>query len=166
MFRGLPRFCFLVACLSTAWAQSAPAPVKTILLRPARIIDGPTGHVVTGQAIAIEGERIKELGSAAALARYATANSSVIDLPAATVLPGLIDCHAHVLGNLRNLSPVQPLRISSAQGALWGVHNLQEWLAHGFTALRDAGESDTGDGQLGLGDSINLGLIQGPRMVL
>jgi len=38
--------------------------------------------------------------------------------------------------------------MSSAQGAIWGVHNLQIWLAHGFTALRDAGEADAGYGQL------------------
>ena len=55
--------------------------------------------------------------------------------------------------------------MSSAQKTLWGVHNLQTWLDHGFTALRDAGESDLGYGQLALRDSIEKGLIRGPRMV-
>ncbi len=55
--------------------------------------------------------------------------------------------------------------MSSAQNTLWGVHNLQIWLDHGFTALRDAGESDLGYGQLALRDSIEKGLIRGPRMV-
>jgi len=165
MSRALSQFCFLIACSLTAWAQSAPVPAAIILLKPARIIDVRTGRLLTGQAILIEGERIKEVGPASALTQHATARAVVIDLPTSTVLPGLIDCHAHLLGNLRNLSPVQPLRISSAQGTLWGFHNLQEWLAHGFTALRDAGESDTGYGQLALRDSIDSGLIPGPRMV-
>ncbi|HMK31599.1 MAG TPA: amidohydrolase family protein, partial [Terriglobales bacterium] len=42
---------------------------------------------------------------------------------------------------------------------------LQVWMAHGFTALRDAGESDMGYGQLALRDAINRGLIRGPRIV-
>jgi imidazolonepropionase-like amidohydrolase len=45
------------------------------------------------------------------------------------------------------------------------LHNLQIWLAHGFTALRDAGESDLAYGQLALRNSINQGLVQGPRIV-
>jgi hypothetical protein len=49
--------------------------------------------------------------------------------------------------------------------ALWGFRNLQVWLDHGFTALRDAGEDDLGYGQLALRDSIQMGLIRGPRMV-
>jgi len=129
MSRALSQFCFLIAYSLTAWAQSAPVPAAIILLKPARIIDVRTGRLLTGQAILIEGERIKEVGPASALTQHATARAVVIDLPTSTVLPGLIDCHAHLLGNLRNLSPVQPLRISSAQGTLWGFHNLQEWLA-------------------------------------
>jgi len=70
-----------------------------------------------------------------------------------------------ILGNLKDLSASGPLRMSSPQGALWGAHNLQSWLDHGFTTLRDAGESDLAYGQLALRDSIKMGLIQGPRMV-
>ncbi len=60
---------------------------------------------------------------------------------------------------------MRDLRTSSPQGVLWGVHNLQIWLDHGFTALRDAGEADVAYGQLALRDSINMGLVRGPRMV-
>ena len=55
--------------------------------------------------------------------------------------------------------------MSSAQKAIWGVRNLQVWLDHGFTALRDACESDPAYAQFALRDSINKGLIRGPRMV-
>ncbi|MGH9831355.1 MAG: metal-dependent hydrolase family protein, partial [Blastocatellia bacterium] len=57
------------------------------------------------------------------------------------------------------------LRMSSPQAALWGFRNLQVWLDHGFTALRDAGESDLAYGQLALRDSIKMGMIRGPRIV-
>ena len=65
----------------------------------------------------------------------------------------------------KDQSSASGLRMSSAQKALWGVHNLQTWMDHGFTALRDAGESDLGYGQLALRNSIERGLIRGPRMV-
>ena len=81
------------------------------------------------------------------------------------LLPGLIDCHDHILGNPKDQSPTAELRMSSPQKTLWGLHNLQIWLAHGFTALRDAGESDLAYGQLALRNSINQGLVQGPRIV-
>jgi imidazolonepropionase-like amidohydrolase len=80
-------------------------------------------------------------------------------------MPVMVDCHAHVLGNLKDYSPAASLRMSSAKATLWGMRNLQVWLQHGFTALRDAGEADQGYGQLDLRDSINQGLITGPRMV-
>ena len=90
---------------------------------------------------------------------------ATVDLSRYTVVPGLIDSHAHVLGNPKDQSSASGLRMSSAQKTLWGVHSLQIWLDHGFTALRDAGESDLGYGQLALRDSIEKGLIRGPRMV-
>jgi len=118
-----------------------------------------TGNVTTGAFLVVEGERIASVGGSA------PEGVAVIDLSNATVLPGLIDAHAHVLGNLKDQSPTAPLRTSSAQGALWGVRNLQVWLAKGFTALRDACEGDPGYGQIALRDSVRKGLIRGPRMV-
>jgi imidazolonepropionase-like amidohydrolase len=88
----------------------------------------------------------------------------VIDLGDTLLLPGLDDCHAHILGNPKDLSATASLRMSSAQGALWGYRNLGIWMAHGFTSLREAGESDLGYGQLALRDSINRGLVRGPRI--
>ena len=76
-----------------------------------------------------------------------------------------MDCHAHILGDPKDQSSISGLRMSSAQATIWGVHSLQLWLDHGFTSMRDAGESDTGYGQLALRNSIEKGLIKGPRIV-
>jgi imidazolonepropionase-like amidohydrolase len=134
------------------------------VIKAGRLFDARGGRMLTNQAIRIEGDRITEVGDAAAVVSRAP-GARIIDLSSATVLPGLIDCHAHVLANLKDYSPTKSLRTSSPQGVLWGVHNLQIWLDHGFTALRDAGEEDLAYGQLALRDSINQGLVSGPRMV-
>jgi imidazolonepropionase-like amidohydrolase len=152
----------LLCCGAAVWGQ-APAKVP-LLIKAGKLFDARNGRMLANQAILIQGDRIKEVGDSAVVAGHAP-GARVIDLSSAVVLPGLIDCHAHVLGNLKDLSPVRSLRTSSPQGVLWGVHNLQVWLDHGFTALRDAGEDDLAYGQLALRDAINMGLIRGPRMV-
>ena len=155
---------FLLA--TTIHLTSALAATKDlVLIKATRLLDMRTGAVLSDQAILIEGAKIVEIGPASRVSRPASEKVRVIDLSGLTVLPGLIDCHAHVLGNLKDLSAFAPLRMSSPQATLWGVHNLQSWLNHGFTSLRDAGESDLAYGQFALRDSIRTGLIKGPRMV-
>ena len=160
MIRTLTVVSILLSTI--AWGQ-APAQRLT-LIKAGRLFDARTGQMLSNQAILVEGDRIKEVGTAAAVAPHA-ANARVIDLSSSTVLPGLIDAHNHVLGNPKDLSPVAGLRMSSAQATLWGVRNLRIWLDKGFTTLRDACESDRYYGQIALRNSIQQGLIQGPRMI-
>ena len=117
-----------------------------------------TGKVATNVFISIDNHRIKSIGN------EAPAGVRVIDLSSAFVMAGMVDCHAHILGDLADLSPGSSFRMSSAKKTLWGMKNLKVWLAQGFTALRDAGEDDLGYGQLALRDAINAGWIDGPRM--
>src|SRR5215470_5711564 len=144
---------------------AASPPNKPILIKTTRLIDMSKGSVANDQAILVNGATIVEIGPSSVVSKHAVGKVRVVDLSGLTVLPGLIDCHAHVLGNLKDLSAFAPLRMSSPQATLWGLHNLQTWLNHGFTTLRDAGESDLAYGQLALRDSIKMGLIKGPRMV-
>ena len=153
---------FLVCLCATALGQ--PPAKSVVVIKAGKLFDARNGRVLANQAILIEGDRIKEVGDSTTVIGHAS-DAKVIDLSAATVMPGLIDCHAHILGNWKDFSPTKSLRTSSPQGALWGVHNLQIWLDHGFTALRDAGEDDLAYGQLALRDSISMGLIRGPRIV-
>jgi imidazolonepropionase-like amidohydrolase len=152
----------LLCTIGAVWGQAPARP--PVLVKTGRLFDARSGQIVADQAILVEGDSIKEVGDISTVAVHAP-NATVIDLSIATVLPGLIDCHAHILYDVSNWSPVRDLRTSSPQATLWGVHNVQVWLDKGFTALRDAGENDTAYGQLALRDSINHGLIRGPRIV-
>jgi len=142
---------------SAAQQQAKPAP-KRVAIHAGRVLDVRTGNYASNVYLLIEGERIASVGSSA------PAGVDVIDLSSQTVMPGLADCHDHILGNPKDQSPAGGLRMSSPMGALWGYHNLQILLDHGFTTLRDAGEADLAYGQLALRDAINKGLIRGPRI--
>jgi imidazolonepropionase-like amidohydrolase len=152
----------LLLC-TLAWSQ-APTPRLT-LIKAGRLFDASSGQMLSNQAILIEGDRIKEVGNASTVAAHA-ATARVVDLSSATVLPGLIDAHNHLLGDPKDLSPIATLRMSSAQATLWGVRNLRIWLDKGFTTLRDACESDRFYGQIALRNSVQKGLIEGPRMIV
>jgi imidazolonepropionase-like amidohydrolase len=153
---------FLFAPLLSAQTQQQAASKNTgapVAIKAGRLIDVRTGRVSTNAIIIVEKDRIFRV------ATEAPAGATIIDLSRYTVVPGLIDSHAHLLGNPKDQSSTSGLRTSSPQAAIWGVHNVRIWLDHGFTALRDAGESDIGYGQLALRNSIERGLIVGPRIV-
>ena len=151
--------------LSASGATPPVEPASGVLIQAARLIDVKNGRVLLDQAILVEGERIKEVGAAATVAGHAPPGTRKLDLAAATVLPGLIDVHVHLLQNAKDETVGAGLRISSPQGTLWGLHNAQTFLNEGFTMLRDACEADSQYGQIALRDSFARGLFQGPRMV-
>src|SRR5437899_9333221 len=97
----------------------APAAKRTIL-RPGRVLDVRTGELRSNQAIVIENERIAEIASAGEV--KAAAGDATVDLPEATLLPGLIDMHTHLTMDLGSLG-YSGLGISTAREALHGARD-------------------------------------------
>ncbi len=138
---------------------AAEASAATLVIRAGRLLDVNTGTYANDQGIVINGDRIESIGPYAPIA-----DAKLIDLSAYTILPAFTDCHAHLLGNPNDFSATAALRMSSAEATIWGVHNLAGWLDHGFTTVRNAGESDLGYGQIALRDGVAKGFIVGPRI--
>ena len=86
-------FCALLSAVQLA-AQS-PAPVT--LVKSSRLLDPRTGNVLSPAAVLIENGKIKEVGSPSQVQANAPAGIKTIDLGSATLLPGLIDSHTHLL---------------------------------------------------------------------
>jgi imidazolonepropionase-like amidohydrolase len=143
-------------------APVAPAP-ELLVVKAARMLDVRTGEVLAQPVLVIKAGRIQSMGYGRTV--KVPPGARVLDLGDALLLPGLISCHEHLLGDWNNLSPTAGLVMSSAESTLYGLRNLSVYMAHGFTTLRDACESDAGYGQLALRNSINKGIIRGPRIV-
>src|SRR5881227_2248610 len=146
---------FLLPILVAASALAAPP--QAIALHARRLLDVRSGNVAEAY-IVVRGERIEAVSSSA------PADARVIELGNATVMPGLIDCHVHLLLDWTDFSATGNLRLSAPQKTLFALKNAQEYLSRGFTTLRDAGETDPAYGQVALRDAYAKGMFLGPRL--
>jgi imidazolonepropionase-like amidohydrolase len=147
-------------------AQAQPQP-KVTALKAAWLWDGTSETRVPDAVVVIEGDRITAAGSRVPIPKGAR----IIDLGPATILPGLIDAHTHLLLNEdarqseSGMDIVAPVMMTgTTKRALRGVSLGREYLEAGFTAVRDVGNGGQG-GDLALRDAIREGWVEGPVML-
>ncbi|PYO97644.1 MAG: Xaa-Pro dipeptidase [Gemmatimonadetes bacterium] len=154
----------LAAGAVAAQADSGGAAARpSVLVRAGRLIAVRTGTVLTNQAILIEGDRIKEVGAADAVAGHAPRDARLIDLRNATVLPGLIDCHTHITSEPGDYYK-QLFRMSAIDEAVRAHLYAKRTLDAGFTTVRNVGAGEFID--VALRNAINDGAVPGPRMLV
>ncbi len=160
------RIIFLSLALSflfaTASAQQVALP-RIIALRASRMLDVNSGSMVHNAVILIQDEKITAVGSSLKI----PADAHVVDLGDATVLPGLIDCHTHLMARVPDDPQGYALNLltkSQAFRALEGAADARVTLLAGFTAVRDVESEGSGYADVALRDAINQGLMDGPRM--
>ena len=148
-------------------SQSEPHGASVVVVKAARLLDVRKGVYLENAAVLIEGERIKEAGPAPQVLAETPKDAKTIDLGEATLLPGLIDCHTHLMarfapgpnGYLLGLATK-----SQAYRALEGAADARATLEAGFTAVRDVENEGSEYADVALRDAINRGLVEGPRM--
>ena len=125
------------------------APNNLVAIRAGRMFDAKAGTLLNNQIILVRGDRIEEIGPSVTI----PAEARVVDLSAATVLPGMIDAHVHNAGRGDSVEMKTIVMVQSA------TRDLEA----GFTTIVDM-DSRGGFGTVELRDAINEGVIKGPRM--
>jgi imidazolonepropionase-like amidohydrolase len=167
----MTRFAFLapfaLALLSSAaLGQDAPyaapyvaKPDHVVVLHAARLLDVAGGHIVAPGEILVRGDRIAQVGPSVEHPQGA----EVIDLGDTTLLPGLIDAHVHLFLH-PGAEDMQTVEESVPQRVIYAELAARDDLMAGFTAERDMGTEGAGSASTAVRNSINRGLIPGPRM--
>jgi imidazolonepropionase-like amidohydrolase len=161
----------ILSLVPSSSAQPSPHPAPTVILKAGRILNVKTGTYLEGQSVLVRADTIDAIGPAEALQKQAP-GAKIIDLGNATLLPGLIDCHTHLLANYDPMvgsdPPNMALEVSGmspASRALRGAKMGLEDVEAGITMVRDLGNSGV-NGDVALRDAIRTGWVKGPRMAV
>jgi imidazolonepropionase-like amidohydrolase len=152
----------LLLLLALAGVAGADEPPR-LVVKAARLFDGRGDTARADAAVLIEGERIVAVGTPAELAKKAP-GARVIDLGGATLLPGLIDAHTHLLTDGEDDYAAHIVKQSVAYRAIAGAAHARTALMDGFTSLRDVENEGAMFADADLAKAIEQGVTAGPRL--
>lgn len=145
--------------------QAQPASAPALLLKPDRVFTATDTQARAGWAVLVQGDRIAAVGPLTSL--QIPTGARVLELPGTTLMPGLIEAHAHLFLHPYNEAEwdVQVLKESSASRTVRAVTHARQSLLAGVTTLRDLGTEGVGAADLAIKDAIAAGWIPGPRVL-
>ena len=160
-----------IALTSLGVGQPATVQEDATVLRPDRVFDGENLH--DGWIVVVEGQQILAVGPSVAAARGAPQveippGARVVDLAGATLMPGLIEGHAHILLHPYDETPWtdQVLNESLGERTARAVNHVRDSLMAGVTTMRDLGTEGAGYADVGIKAAIEKGVIPGPRLII
>jgi imidazolonepropionase-like amidohydrolase len=163
LYAVLLMFSLCLCAIKRTDAQKKDEPVTFI--KAGKLIDVRSGRVLEGQGILVVGQRIKSVDSLQEI--QAPPNAKIIDLSKAIVLPGLADCHTHILlqGDITSAEyDEQLLKESIPYRTIRATAAVKTALMNGFTAMRDLETEGAMYADVDVKRAIENGVIPGPRM--
>jgi imidazolonepropionase-like amidohydrolase len=151
---------FAAAVLAVALLSTSAMAADITIIKAGSLFDTKSGKVVKDAVIVVEGDKITAIGGAGTAIPE---GAEVIDLSSSFVLPGVMDMHTHIVGNLDNYFFAGYFQ-SPHRATIGGVVNAEKTLMAGFTTIRNVGAGDYAD--VALRNAINAGEIPGPRMAV
>ena len=150
---------FLLALLPAAALAQATG---VLVLKPSRVFDGEMTH--ENWAVRVRGDRIEAAGPTGTVD---ATNAKVVDLHGATLMPGLVEGHSHILLHPYNEATWddQVAREGLALRAARAVNHLRATLMAGFTTIRELGTEGAGYADVELKQAVNQDIIPGPRVL-
>lgn len=144
---------------------ASSAALADTLLIPDAIFDGTSNKLITGKAVLIKDGKIARIANKS---DFADVDAAIINLAGQTLLPGLIDLHSHVL--LHPYDEVswndQVLKETYAERAIRAANHLKNTLHAGYTTLRDLGSEGAEYLDVGVRQTLEKGVIEGPRLLV
>ncbi|HET6522805.1 MAG TPA: amidohydrolase family protein [Geminicoccaceae bacterium] len=128
--------------------------MSDVILRNLRLLDPRRGEVRDGLEVLVQGGRIAEVER-----RVSRTDARVLDLGGRVLMPGLIDCHVHIMASHVRFGLKATGHIPASLVTAYAARSLRAMLRRGFTTVRDAGGAD-----LGHKLAVERGLFQGPRL--
>ena len=150
----------LLGCALALWITTTLVAAETVVVRAGRLVDVVEGRVLVDRLVKIEDGRVVSVSYFPA---RTPRGARVIDWSKYTVLPGLMDMHTHLIGDIQSSDVAAPLRGSAAHDALIGAAHARATLHAGFTTVRDVGAYRAFT-DVALRDAIAARHVQGPRM--
>src|SRR3989454_6091335 len=158
-------YCFLSLFVFTVAAHAAD---QTIALKAARLFDGKSNAFVQNAVVIVQGDKIVDAGSNLPI----PSGAEIIDLGDATLAPGFMDAHTHLTADFSgnyNERRLQQLDLNVSEQAIRATAFARATVKAGFTTVRDLGSRFVGSREfvdVALRNSINKGLVVGPRMLV
>lgn len=149
-------FAALLALAQTVAAQQPAASSQSIVLRAARLLDVESGRIVANPRVVVDGDRITAVNPASL-----PAGARVIDLGDVTLLPGFIDTHTHLSGEIGPNMLLEPVTQTELDAAYKATKHARTTIMAGFTTVRDYG----GDITVALSKAVARGDVIGPHIV-